>query len=95
MEPPAGECPKLTIKITDWKRVSAVLEKVDTPEFNKIPDDIESTTEIDSVMGALTDHVRIVVERNLRTVPVTTERRKLPWDALELLRTKNAALRHA
>ncbi|GBP65886.1 hypothetical protein EVAR_85154_1 [Eumeta japonica] len=43
MGPLTGVCPKPTIKITNWKKVSAVLEKVNTPELNKILDDIESS----------------------------------------------------
>ncbi|GBP36002.1 hypothetical protein EVAR_29129_1 [Eumeta japonica] len=59
---PAGVCPKPTIKVTEWKRVSTVLEEVDTPALNNIPDIIETTDEINSAIGALTNHIRTVVE---------------------------------
>ncbi|GBP87584.1 RNA-directed DNA polymerase from mobile element jockey [Eumeta japonica] len=93
--PPAGGWPKPMIKITDWKRVSTALEEVDTPALNNIPDVIETTDEIDSSIGALTNHIRTVVKKCSREVPASVDRRKLPADALELLRAKNAALRLA
>ncbi|GBP89455.1 Probable RNA-directed DNA polymerase from transposon BS [Eumeta japonica] len=92
--PPTGGCPKPMIKITDWKRVSTALEEIDTPT-NNIPDVIETTDEIDSSIGALTNHIRTVVKKCSREVPESIDRRKLPADALELLRDKNAALRLA
>ncbi|GBP94768.1 RNA-directed DNA polymerase from mobile element jockey [Eumeta japonica] len=95
MGPPTGGCPKPMIKITDWKRVSSALEKVDTPAFNNIPDAIETTDEIDSSIEAITNHIRTMVERCLRVVPASVNRRKLPANTLELLRAKKAALRHA
>ncbi|GBP94792.1 Probable RNA-directed DNA polymerase from transposon BS [Eumeta japonica] len=93
--PPTGGCPKPMIKITDWKRVSTALEEIDTPALNNIPDVIETTDEIDSSIGALTNHIRTVVKKCSREVPESIDRRKLPADALELLRAKNAALRLA
>ncbi|GBP67520.1 hypothetical protein EVAR_49887_1 [Eumeta japonica] len=71
------------------------LEEVDTPALNNIPDVIETTDEIDSSIGALTNHIKKVVKRCSREVPASVDRRKLPADALELLRAKNAALRLA
>ncbi|GBP86522.1 hypothetical protein EVAR_69042_1 [Eumeta japonica] len=40
MGPPDGGRPNPTCKITDWKRVSTALEKIDTPPLNSIPDNI-------------------------------------------------------
>ncbi|GBP86568.1 Probable RNA-directed DNA polymerase from transposon BS [Eumeta japonica] len=93
--PPAGGCPKPMIKITDWKRVSTALEEVDTPALNTIPDVIETTYVIDSSIWALTNYIRTVVKKCSRMVPASVDRRKLPVDALEHLRAKNAALRLA
>ncbi|GBP88724.1 Nucleic-acid-binding protein from transposon X-element [Eumeta japonica] len=93
--PPTGGFPKPMIKITDWKRVSTVLEEVDTPALNTIPDVIETTDEIDSSIKALTNYIMTVVKKHSWEVPASVDRRKLPADALELLRAKNAALRLA
>ncbi|GBP14696.1 hypothetical protein EVAR_9602_1 [Eumeta japonica] len=92
---PDGGRPISTIKITDWKRVSTAFEKIDTPPLNSIPDDIRMTEEIDHAIGALTSHVRTVVEKCERKVPASSDRRKFPPDILELIRAKNAALRRA
>ncbi|GBP61167.1 hypothetical protein EVAR_28375_1 [Eumeta japonica] len=59
---PDGGRPIPFRKITNWKRVSTALEKIDTPNLNSIPNDIASTDEIDLAIGALTNHVRTVVE---------------------------------
>ncbi|GBP23171.1 hypothetical protein EVAR_82334_1 [Eumeta japonica] len=88
--PPDGERPNLTLKITDWKRVSTALEKIDTPPLNSIPDGISTTDEIDSAIGALTSHVRTVVRRCEWEVPASSNRRKFPPDIFELIRAKNA-----
>ncbi|GBP03898.1 Probable RNA-directed DNA polymerase from transposon X-element [Eumeta japonica] len=95
MSPPDGGRPISTIKITDWKRVSTGLEKIDTPPLNSIPDDIRSTEEIDHAIGALTSHVRTVVEKCERKVPASSDHRKFPPDIFELIRAKNKALRRA
>ncbi|GBP40338.1 Probable RNA-directed DNA polymerase from transposon BS [Eumeta japonica] len=95
MGPPDGGRPISTIKITDWKRVSTAFEKIDTPPLNSILDDIRTTEEIDHAIGALTSHVRTVVEKCERKVPASSDRRKFPPDILELIRAKNAALRRA
>ncbi|GBP79378.1 Probable RNA-directed DNA polymerase from transposon BS [Eumeta japonica] len=92
---PAGGLPKPMIKITDWKRVSTALEEIDTLVLNNIPDVLQTTDEIDSSIGALTNHIQKVVKSCSREAPVDVDRRRLPADALELLRAKNAALRHA
>ncbi|GBP62743.1 hypothetical protein EVAR_51694_1 [Eumeta japonica] len=47
MGPPDGGRPIPIRKITNWKRVSTALEKIDTPNLNSIPNDIASTDEID------------------------------------------------
>ncbi|GBP69245.1 hypothetical protein EVAR_96759_1 [Eumeta japonica] len=36
---------------TNWKKVSIALEEIDTPALNKIPNDIESTNDIDNAIG--------------------------------------------
>ncbi|GBP08248.1 RNA-directed DNA polymerase from mobile element jockey [Eumeta japonica] len=95
MGPPDGGRPVSTVKITDWKRVSTAFEKIDTPPLNRIPDDISTIEQIDHAIGALTSHVRTVVEKCEREVPASSDRRKFPPDILELIRTKNAALRRA
>ncbi|GBP55629.1 hypothetical protein EVAR_35865_1 [Eumeta japonica] len=64
-------------------------------KFKYIPDDIRTTEEIDHAIGALTSHVRTVVEKYERKVPASSDRRKFPPDILELIRAKNAALRRA
>ncbi|GBP90343.1 Probable RNA-directed DNA polymerase from transposon X-element [Eumeta japonica] len=90
MGPPDGGRPNPTRKITDWKRVSTALEKIDTPPLNSIPDNIRTTDEIDSAIGALTNHIRTVVEKCEREVPASSDRRKFPPDILELIRAKNS-----
>ncbi|GBP89951.1 hypothetical protein EVAR_63745_1 [Eumeta japonica] len=80
-------------KITDWKRVSTVFKEVDTPAFNIIPDVIETTNEIDSSIGS-TNRIRMVV-KVLTGSSCVCQPPKLPADALELLRAKNAALRQS
>ncbi|GBP32093.1 RNA-directed DNA polymerase from mobile element jockey [Eumeta japonica] len=92
MGPPDGGRPNPTRKITDWKRVSTALEKIDTPPLNSIPDNIRTTDEIDSAIGALTNHIRTVVE-NASGGSGIPDRRKFPPDILELIRAKNKALR--
>ncbi|GBP26650.1 Probable RNA-directed DNA polymerase from transposon BS [Eumeta japonica] len=77
------------------KRESTALEEIDTPNLNSISNDIASTDEIDSAIGALTNHVRTVVEESEREVPASSDRRKFPPDILELIRAKNAALGRA
>ncbi|GBP62982.1 Probable RNA-directed DNA polymerase from transposon BS [Eumeta japonica] len=62
---------------------------------NSIPEDINTTDEIDSVIGILTNHVKKVVAKNVLKVPASSKHRKLPADVLELVRAKNAALRRA
>ncbi|GBP11678.1 Probable RNA-directed DNA polymerase from transposon BS [Eumeta japonica] len=54
----------------------------------RIPNDIASTDEIDFAIGALTNHVRTVVEESEREVPASSDRRKFPPDILELIRAK-------
>ncbi|GBP20028.1 hypothetical protein EVAR_13794_1 [Eumeta japonica] len=82
-------------KITDWKRVSTALEEVDTPSLNAIPNDIVSNKDIDTAIGALTNHIGTVVTNCQRKVPAKSKRRGLPADVRELIRVKNAALSRA
>ncbi|GBP89076.1 hypothetical protein EVAR_64712_1 [Eumeta japonica] len=93
MGPPDGGRPNPTRKITDWKECRPRL-KIDTPPLNSIPDNIRTTDEIDSAIGALTNHIR-TVEKCEREVPASSDRRKFPPDILELIRAKNKALRRA
>ncbi|GBP53752.1 RNA-directed DNA polymerase from mobile element jockey [Eumeta japonica] len=95
MVPPDGGRPVSTVKITDWKRVSTAFEKIDTPPLNSIRDDINTIEQIEHAIGALTSHVRTVVEKCEREVPASSNRRKFLPDILELIRAKNAALRRA
>ncbi|GBP67598.1 Probable RNA-directed DNA polymerase from transposon X-element [Eumeta japonica] len=95
MGSPASGLPKPMTKVTDWKRVSTALEEIDTPALNNIPDVIQTTDEIDSSIGALTNHIQKAVKRCSRDVPAAADRRRMPADTLELIRPKNAALRHA
>ncbi|GBP79257.1 hypothetical protein EVAR_87352_1 [Eumeta japonica] len=91
MGPPDGRRPISTIKITDWKRVSTAFEKIDTPPLNSIPDDFRTTEEIDHAIGALTSHVRTVVEKCKRKVPASSDRRKFPRHS-RIDKSKKAAL---
>ncbi|GBP80338.1 hypothetical protein EVAR_61889_1 [Eumeta japonica] len=59
--------------------------KIDTPNLNSIPNDIASTDEIDLAIGALTNHVRTVVESE-REVPASSDRWKFP--PIQLIRAK-------
>ncbi|GBP88003.1 hypothetical protein EVAR_60008_1 [Eumeta japonica] len=95
MGPPAGGYPEPIIKITDWKKVSTALEKVDTLALNNIPDVIKTTDEIENSIGALTNLIKKVVKRCSREVPTSVDCRKLLADVLELLRAKNVSLRNA
>ncbi|GBP77504.1 hypothetical protein EVAR_98957_1 [Eumeta japonica] len=93
MGPSDGGRPIPIRKITNWKRVSTALEEIDTPSLNSIPNDIASTDEIDFAIGALTNHVRTVVEESEREVPASSNCRKFPPDILESIRAKNADMR--
>ncbi|GBP81617.1 hypothetical protein EVAR_21247_1 [Eumeta japonica] len=74
------------------ERVSTTLEEIDTPNLNSIPNDIASTDEIDFGLGALTNHVRTVVEGEragiLGSPEVSTQYSRID-------KSKNAALRRA
>ncbi|GBP98120.1 Probable RNA-directed DNA polymerase from transposon X-element [Eumeta japonica] len=62
---------------TNWKRCRSRLRK-STPALNKIPNDIESTNDIDNAMGTLTSHITKVVKNCSRKVPVNSDHPKLP-----------------
>ncbi|GBP67558.1 hypothetical protein EVAR_98611_1 [Eumeta japonica] len=85
-----ADCPPTTKTITNWQKVSAALEEIDTPTLNNIPNDIVSTDDIDNAIGALTNHITTVVESSSRTVPANSHRRELPGDVIQLIRDKNA-----
>ncbi|GBP83891.1 hypothetical protein EVAR_36539_1 [Eumeta japonica] len=93
--PPDGEQPPKNKTITSWRKVSLLLEETDTPILNNIPDNIETTDEIDYAIGALTNHIATVIEDSSREVPAADSRRKLPEDVRVLLKAKNAAMRRA
>ncbi|GBP65923.1 Probable RNA-directed DNA polymerase from transposon X-element [Eumeta japonica] len=59
-----------------------------TPMLNNIPNDIVSTDDIDNAIGALTNHIRTVVDDSSRTVPANSDRKELPRDVKELIRQK-------
>ncbi|GBP32126.1 hypothetical protein EVAR_80893_1 [Eumeta japonica] len=92
---PDGEQPPKNKIITSWRKVLLLFEETDTPILNNIPDNIETTDEIDYAIGALTNHIATVVEDNSREVPAADSRQKLPEDVRVLLRAKNAAMRCA
>ncbi|GBP44055.1 Probable RNA-directed DNA polymerase from transposon BS [Eumeta japonica] len=89
------DCPPTIKAITNWQKVSTALEEIDTPILNNIPNDIVSTDDIDNAIGALTNHIRTVVDGSSRTVPANSDRKELPIDVKELIRAKNATLRRA
>ncbi|GBP72646.1 hypothetical protein EVAR_83156_1 [Eumeta japonica] len=84
----AGNCPPPKKTITSWQKVSAALEETDTPILNNIPNDIVSTDDIDYAIGALTNHITIVIENSTRVVPAKSDRKELLSDVSELIRAK-------
>ncbi|GBP54811.1 hypothetical protein EVAR_87884_1 [Eumeta japonica] len=88
-------CLSLNKTITNWQKVSTVLEEIDTPILNNIPNDIFFTDDIDYAIGALINHIRTVVDNSCRVVPAKSDRKELPSDVSKLIKTKNAALRRA
>ncbi|GBP97557.1 Integrin alpha-PS3, partial [Eumeta japonica] len=87
--------PVLIKTITNSQKVSTVLEGIDTPILNNIPNDIVLTDDIDIAIDALTNHITTVVENRSRTVSTKSDRRELPRDVSELIRAKTVALRRA
>ncbi|GBP16760.1 hypothetical protein EVAR_13374_1 [Eumeta japonica] len=59
-----GDCLPSVKTITNWQKVSSVLEEIDTPILNSIPDDIVSTDHNDNAIGGLTSHIRTVLENS-------------------------------
>ncbi|GBP37636.1 hypothetical protein EVAR_34673_1 [Eumeta japonica] len=51
--------------------------------INSILDDINTTDEVDSAIGALTNHVRTVVEKSGQEVLASSNRRRLPDEILD------------
>ncbi|GBP77672.1 hypothetical protein EVAR_57057_1 [Eumeta japonica] len=47
------------------EKVSIELEETDVPTLNRILNDIVSTDDVDKAIGALTNHVKIVIENSL------------------------------
>ncbi|GBP30612.1 RNA-directed DNA polymerase from mobile element jockey [Eumeta japonica] len=93
LEPTSNNRPRDKKITTNWKKVSIALEEIDTPALNKIPNDIESTNDIDNAIGTLTSHISKVVKNCSRKVPVNSDHLKLPASVLKPMRAKNAALR--
>ncbi|GBP89609.1 RNA-directed DNA polymerase from mobile element jockey [Eumeta japonica] len=91
----AGDCPPLNKTVTNWQKVFTVLQKIDIPILNNIPNDIVSTDDIDHAIGALINHIRTVVDNSSWVVPVNSDRKELPRHVSELIRAENAALRRA
>ncbi|GBP87560.1 hypothetical protein EVAR_65181_1 [Eumeta japonica] len=89
------DCPPAVKTISNWRKVSTVLEEIDTPILNNNPNDIVSTDDIDIAIGALTNHITTVVDDSSRTVPANSDVRELPRHVKVLIRAKNAALRRA
>ncbi|GBP16259.1 Probable RNA-directed DNA polymerase from transposon BS [Eumeta japonica] len=50
---------------------------------------------MDNAIDALTNHIRTVINGSSQTVPANSDRKELPRDVKELIRTKNTALRRA
>ncbi|GBP31698.1 hypothetical protein EVAR_4933_1 [Eumeta japonica] len=94
MGPSAGGSLDPTIKITNWNKVSTALVEIYTPFLNSIIDDINTPNEINSDIGALSNHVRTAVGKNMWELQAFLDHRKLPADVLELITAKNIALRH-
>ncbi|GBP15054.1 hypothetical protein EVAR_6694_1 [Eumeta japonica] len=90
-----GEQPRKNEIIASWRKVSLLLEETDTLILNNIPDNMETTNEIDYAIGALSNNIETVVENSSREVPAADSRQKLPEDVHVLLRAKNAAMRRA
>ncbi|GBP96853.1 hypothetical protein EVAR_69911_1 [Eumeta japonica] len=93
--PPNGEQPPKNKIITSWRKVSLLLQETDIPILNDIPDNIETTDEIDYTIGALTNHIATVVENSSREVPAADSRQKLPEEVCVQLKAKNAAMHSA
>ncbi|GBP29528.1 Probable RNA-directed DNA polymerase from transposon BS [Eumeta japonica] len=83
MGPPAGGLPKPMSKVTDWKRVSTALEEIDTPALNNIPDVVQTPDEIDSSIGALTNHIQKWSRGYLPTPPLKKADSSLAIDDVE------------
>ncbi|GBP56438.1 hypothetical protein EVAR_90109_1 [Eumeta japonica] len=79
--PTAGAIPSVKLLM---ERVSTALEKIDTPNLNSIGHRVYRR--IDFTIGALTNHVRTVVESE-REFPASSDRRKFPH-ILELIEAK-------
>ncbi|GBP39666.1 RNA-directed DNA polymerase from mobile element jockey [Eumeta japonica] len=75
---PSWDCPPAVKTMTNWQKVSTVLEEIDTPILNSIPNDIVSTDDIGNVIGTLTNHIRTVVDDSSRTVSANSVRKELP-----------------
>ncbi|GBP66086.1 hypothetical protein EVAR_37548_1 [Eumeta japonica] len=76
-----ADCPPSIKTITNWQKVSAALEEIDTPILNSILNDTVSTDDIDNAIGALTNHITTVVESSSKTVPAKSD----PESCLEML----------
>ncbi|GBP04851.1 hypothetical protein EVAR_3754_1 [Eumeta japonica] len=57
LSPLMGDRPNPIKTITNWKRVSVALEKIDIFALSDISDDIVLTDEINYAIGSLTTHV--------------------------------------
>ncbi|GBP33343.1 hypothetical protein EVAR_30933_1 [Eumeta japonica] len=75
-----ADCLPSTKTITNWQKMSTVLEEIDTPILNSIPNGIVSTHGIDNAIDALTNHIRTVVENSSRTLPGKSDRKEMPRD---------------
>ncbi|GBP93200.1 hypothetical protein EVAR_24943_1 [Eumeta japonica] len=88
MGPLDGERPNPTRKITNWKRMSTALEKIDAPTLHSILNDISITEEIDFAIYDLNNHMRTVIEKCKREVLSSSDRRRLPPNIIELIRER-------
>lgn len=91
---PAADSTPVTKLVTDWDKLEKLLESTDSQPLSTIPDVIASPHETVAAVDALSSHLTNAISESSRRVPVMPDHRfKLPDDARELLRAKNAATR--
>lgn len=91
---PNSNPPPRTKSVVNWKKLGETLNSISSPDLDKIPDDIVTRDDVNRSIDALTSHLRTAVDAASRQVPAEThERWRLPDDARDLIRKKNAALR--
>ncbi|GBP24552.1 hypothetical protein EVAR_79460_1 [Eumeta japonica] len=94
LEPVSNDRPSDIKIITNWINVSFVLEEINTSALNKIPNDIDSTKNIDNAIDSLTSHIKTVVEKNSRNVPANSDCRELLADICQCQKRGPASRKH-